>query len=542
MKISFSTLACPSATMRQVVRMASGEGYDGIELRFVENEDSFWKLAAFSGEGLAATKQLLIDQGLMISCVDTSCRFHWPDATERERWIDEGERMSDLAADLGAPGIRVFGDTIQAGADRPSTRAWIAESIHKLAEIAGQKSVEVWLESHGDFCTAAETRSLLTDADSQNIGAVWDPVNSFVAADERPAEGAEILGALIRHVHVKDVRRDTAGFRYVLTGDGEFPLRELNSSLRELHYARFLSFEWEKKWHPELDDAEIALPHFAKWFRENVEMTDALQTGILRALRTTDVPAAFELSAGAGWNQTQEDWQMLLTLAAEGCMAIEIDGVLAATTTLLCYGRQLAWIGMVLTKPEFQRRGLAKKLFQEALARADSMGVAAIKLDATDQGQPLYEKFGFRAEREIERWSRPSSAPASIPVEQPPAGPWNGSCFDAFEADRSALLDHLARRRAPLVGGQSYVFSRPGRFSEYLGPCFGGDPRLARNLISRSCREHLVQLGVGSVSQQSRGCFNRSRSGIHTEKAPAANVARKGIAEKHKRDLRDRWI
>jgi GNAT superfamily N-acetyltransferase len=213
-------------------------------------------------------------------------------------------------------------------------------------------------------------------------------------------------------------------------------------------------------------------------------MTDALQTGILRALRTTDVPAAFELSAGAGWNQTQEDWQMLLTLAAEGCMAIEIDGVLAATTTLLCYGRQLAWIGMVLTKPEFQRRGLAKKLFQEALARADSMGVAAIKLDATDQGQPLYEKFGFRAEQEIERWSRPSSAPALIPVEQPPAGPWNGTCFDAFEADRSALLDHLARRRAPLVGGQSCVFSRPGRSSEYLGPCFGGD-RLARNLISR---------------------------------------------------------
>jgi sugar phosphate isomerase/epimerase len=270
MNISFSTLACPAATIPQVVRLASGAGYDGVELRFVENEDSLWKLAAFSGDGLAATKQLLADHGLVISCLDTSCRFHWPDAKERERWIEEGERMSDLAAELGAPGIRVFGDTIQSGANRTSTRTWIAESIRKLAEIAGPKNVEIWLESHGDFCTAADTRAILTDADSQNIGALWDPVNSFASTGERPADGAEILGGLVRHVHIKDVRRDAADFRYVLTGDGEFPLSELSTSLRELQFHRFLSFEWEKKWHPELEDAGVAVPHFANWFRKNV--------------------------------------------------------------------------------------------------------------------------------------------------------------------------------------------------------------------------------------------------------------------------------
>jgi sugar phosphate isomerase/epimerase len=270
MKSSFSTLACPSATMPQVVGLASDAGYDGIELRFVENEDSLWKVAAFSGEGLPATKQLLTDHGLVISCLDTSCRFHSPDAKERERWLDEGERMSDLAAELGAPGIRIFGDTIQSGADRPSTRAWIAESIRKLADGAAQKNVEVWLESHGDFCTAAETRAILTDADSHNVGALWDPVNSFVSADEPPADGAEILGALIRHVHIKDVRRDARGFRYVLTGFGEFPSSDLNASLRALQYDRFVSFEWEKKWHPELEDAEIAIPHFANWFRQHM--------------------------------------------------------------------------------------------------------------------------------------------------------------------------------------------------------------------------------------------------------------------------------
>src|SRR3954451_22253247 len=110
----------------------------------------------------------------------------------------------------------------------------------------------------------------------------------------------------------------------------------------------------------------------------------------LRTMRHEDTPAAFQLSAHAGWNQTEEDWRTLLELSPEGCLAIEVDGQLAATTTLLCYGPKLAWIGMVLTKAEYQRRGFAKRLLALALQNADKMGIATIKLDATDQGQPLY--------------------------------------------------------------------------------------------------------------------------------------------------------
>jgi sugar phosphate isomerase/epimerase len=133
-KISFSTLACPDWTLTQAIDIACASGYDGIELRFVENQDSLWKLPVFRAPELANTQQQLKDSGLMISCVDTSCRFHFPDPQERARWIEEGERMADLAAALNAPGIRVFGDTIQPGADRDSTRSWIAESMRHLAE------------------------------------------------------------------------------------------------------------------------------------------------------------------------------------------------------------------------------------------------------------------------------------------------------------------------------------------------------------------------------------------------------------------------
>ena len=83
---------------------------------------------------------------------------------------------------------------------------------------------------------------------------------------------------------------------------------------------------------------------------------------ILRNLVASDIPAAIGLSEEAGWNQTSEDWRMLIDLAPQGCLAIEADGQLAATTTLLCYGRRLAWIGMVLTR--VSKRGRKPILWQ----------------------------------------------------------------------------------------------------------------------------------------------------------------------------------
>lgn len=212
--------------------------------------------------------------------------------------------------------------------------------------------------------------------------------------------------------------------------------------------------------------------------------------GKLRILRADDVPAAFQLSALAGWNQTEEDWRMLLDLSPKGCLGVVAEGHLVATTTLFCYGRRLAWIGMVLTRPDYRRRGLAQRLLTYCLAQADRMEIETTKLDATDQGRSLYEKFGFRPEQEIQRWSRPGEG------ELPPAAAGrsaaeSGRSLDsldsldslAFGADRSILLHRLAQRRPPLSIAQSYLFSRPGRMTAYLGPCVSENPETARRLI-----------------------------------------------------------
>jgi GNAT superfamily N-acetyltransferase len=215
---------------------------------------------------------------------------------------------------------------------------------------------------------------------------------------------------------------------------------------------------------------------------------------VMRKLEPSDVFSAVELSAEAGWNQTAEDWCTLVDLSVEGCLGIEVDGELASTTTLLCYGKRLAWIGMVLTRIRYRGRGFARRLLMQALRLADEMHIETVKLDATDQGQPLYEKLGFRREQPVERWWRPAAGGVlrrCVSDHKASEDDWRAVDLRAFGADRTELLAHLARRNPPLRLGSSYLFSRPGRVSSYLGPCVSQAPETARALMERALETHV---------------------------------------------------
>jgi GNAT superfamily N-acetyltransferase len=199
----------------------------------------------------------------------------------------------------------------------------------------------------------------------------------------------------------------------------------------------------------------------------------------VRLLHEQDTPIASKLSAEAGWNQTEDDWRMLLRLSPENCFGIDADGALVATTTLICYGKQLGWIGMVLTARAYQRRGFARTLLLHAIARADQLGIKSLKLDATDQGQPLYETLGFRAEQPVERWWRPATdggagpRPANLPSLDP----------IAYGADRSQLLHALTERGTVHAQADGFCLARPGRRANYIGPCVSQTPEFARRSI-----------------------------------------------------------
>jgi GNAT superfamily N-acetyltransferase len=239
----------------------------------------------------------------------------------------------------------------------------------------------------------------------------------------------------------------------------------------------------------------------------------------IRILTRADIPAALQLSTLAGWNQTGDDWHMLLHLAPNGCVAMEVDQHIVATATLLCHGDRLAWIGMVLTHPEHRHRGYAKQLFAHLLAAANTLGVRTLKLDATEQGRPLYESYGFKEEQPIERWERPVRETSDAA----------GCEFDvstileldrrAFGADRSDLLKNLALHGSVISNGAGFAFSRSGRAASYLGPCVAEESASARQLIQEAVQHSagkrwywdLLPSNCNAVNLASELGFSRQR-------------------------------
>ncbi|HTB11252.1 MAG TPA: GNAT family N-acetyltransferase [Bryobacteraceae bacterium] len=197
----------------------------------------------------------------------------------------------------------------------------------------------------------------------------------------------------------------------------------------------------------------------------------------LRILEPPDVPQAFALSQTAGWNQTPDDWRLAIEMNPMGCFAIESDGALAATTTSIRYGTDLAWIGMVLTHPEFRGRGFARALMSCVLDHLSDIGT--VKLDATEMGAHLYRKLGFVEECAIERWQGQTQKSTDA------VKPFTCAAYDkeAFGADRSALLQRLARIQSA-SDGDAFAMARGNRFGPCVSPSTDSAMLLARTTLS----------------------------------------------------------
>ncbi len=204
-------------------------------------------------------------------------------------------------------------------------------------------------------------------------------------------------------------------------------------------------------------------------------------------LNEADLGGALRLSMEAGWNQTCEDWRRLLDLSPQGCLGVRVEGSLVATASVMVYGGDLAWVGMVLVDESFRGRGLGKLVFLSALKRAHVMGARIIGLDATEMGRPMYLKEGFRDVGLIERWTGRLAVTEPFPRCEGTVSSLTGDELEsvllldrqACGCDRSQLLRRLFAepevrawiwRKADDESPQGFAFVRPGREFKHLGP------------------------------------------------------------------------
>jgi sugar phosphate isomerase/epimerase len=265
--IAFSTLGCPAWSWRTVLDQADRLGYAAIELRGIAGEMDLTKVPELTGTRLAAAMQDVAALGLVISDLGASAVMH-ETGTARARAFDEARRFVDLAHAMHVRYVRLFGDKISAGEPRAAAIARVVDGFHRMADYAEKAGVTILMESHGDFTRSADIAAVHDGVKSDAFAILWDAHHTFAAGHEAPAETWTALGTWVRHTHLKDSRPEGTDRRYVLTGSGDVPVKQQVDVLVKGGYKGYYCFEWEKAWHPEIEDPSVAFPHYAKTMTE----------------------------------------------------------------------------------------------------------------------------------------------------------------------------------------------------------------------------------------------------------------------------------
>ena len=261
MKLCFSTLGCFDKSLEEILIFSKKYNIPAIEVRGINGILPNDLIDVFSEKKIDQTKCLFDQYQTVPLVLGTSCRFHQAD--QYEKAIKEGCSSIRIAETIGFQFIRVFGDRI-----RSDKEACIDRVISGLTTLCEQaKNVCILLEVHGDFNTV-EALSPVLEAmkERKNFGLIWDIEHTHKRYGTDWMTFYQFARPYIKHIHIKDY--SNALDQLTLIGQGDIPILPIINRVLQDGYDGYFSLEWEKKWHPELPDIEVALHSFLSLLKE----------------------------------------------------------------------------------------------------------------------------------------------------------------------------------------------------------------------------------------------------------------------------------
>src|SRR5215207_8739621 len=86
--LGFSTIGCPNYDVGQVIAMAEGNGYSGVEIRFLRGTVDLASLDEFSPARIGETRRRFEDAGVEVVGINTSVRMNSLDPAMRAQQME----------------------------------------------------------------------------------------------------------------------------------------------------------------------------------------------------------------------------------------------------------------------------------------------------------------------------------------------------------------------------------------------------------------------------------------------------------------------
>ena len=280
MKLCFTTLGCLDWKLDCIIEKAVESGFSGVDFRGLDGELDLWKTRAFRVDS-ARTRQRFSDVGLCVPCLSSSARMYAA-PSERHAMREELLHYVEMAHNVGADYVRVFGGAL-IGVPFDEALPAAAVFLRDAAALGRQAGVDILIETHDDWVRSAWLKAAFAEAEfPDGVAVLWDVHHPYRLGGETPDETWAQIGSLVKYTHWKDSKMLPAGetgapYTLTLPGEGDLPLARFYALLAGSGYDGWYTLEWERKWHPEIEPPEVALPHFVAVMRR-LETEEAKQT------------------------------------------------------------------------------------------------------------------------------------------------------------------------------------------------------------------------------------------------------------------------
>lgn len=267
MKLGFSSIACPDWDLETIITQAAALGYDGVELRGLQGEMHLPASPALAQDPAAVARRFA-DAGVELVCLATGNCFHDPNRRRVAEQKAQVREFIELAAQLGCPMVRVFGDEVPRYDQKQAVALRIIDALRDLAPFAADHGVTLLLENHGDFVTSRDVWFIIDSVNHPAVKCCWHPCHARAGGD-RMTLAIPRLGRMIGLVHLVDGRfsEDNTFEGYVLPGEGNLDVERFLNLLRGVVYQGYVVFDWPRLWVPSLAEPDKALPAAAEKIR-----------------------------------------------------------------------------------------------------------------------------------------------------------------------------------------------------------------------------------------------------------------------------------
>ncbi|MFO8007248.1 MAG: TIM barrel protein [Candidatus Brocadiia bacterium] len=214
----------------RILEMCPAHGFEGVELRATHAHGVEVDLSA---EERAEVRKRFEDSPLALVQLGSAFEYHSDDPDELRRNIEGTKEYAQLAADIGAPGIKVRPNRLMVdkGIPEEETLKQMGESIAECAEHAADLGVEIRVEVHGHGTQKpSRIRTILDHADHPNVFANWNS-NAGEVEDGSIRANFDLLAPDIAHVHMRDLCAD------------DYPWLDLLRLLRGIDYEGYCCAE-----------------------------------------------------------------------------------------------------------------------------------------------------------------------------------------------------------------------------------------------------------------------------------------------------------